>query len=37
MIAISECKRNAEQMMGTRGTGVIDHHYAEMMKLMEKL
>ena len=37
MAAISECKRNAEQMMGPRGAEVIDHHYAEMMKLVDKL
>ena len=35
--AISECKRNAEKMMGTRGAEVIDHHYAEMMKLVSRL
>jgi len=35
--AIAECKRNAEQMMGSRGTEVIDHHYAEMMKLVNRL
>lgn len=35
--AISECKRNAEQMMGPRGTEVIDHHYTEMMKLVDRL
>jgi len=35
--AIAECKRNAEQMMGNRGVEVIDHHYAEMMKLVNRL
>jgi hypothetical protein len=35
--AISECKRNAEQMMGPRGAEVIQHHYSEMMKLVDKL
>ena len=35
--AISECKRNAEQMMGTQGATIIDHHYAEMMKLVDRL
>jgi hypothetical protein len=35
--AISECKRNAGQMMGPRGAEVIDHHYAEMMKLVNRL
>jgi len=37
LTAISECKRNAEQMMGPRGAEVINHHYAEMMKLVVKL
>ncbi len=37
LTAISECKRNAEQMMGPRGAEVIDHHYGEMMKLVDKL
>ena len=37
MTAISECKRNAAQMMGPQGSEVIDHHYAEMMKLVDKL
>ena len=35
--AISECKRNAEQMMGPRGAEVVQHHYSEMMKLVDKL
>jgi hypothetical protein len=35
--AIGECKKNAEAMMGPRGREVIDHHYREMMKLVEKL
>lgn len=35
--AISECKRNAEQMMGAQGTAIIEHHYAEMMKLVNRL
>ncbi len=35
--AISECRRNAEQMMGPRGAEVIEHHYAEMMKLVNRL
>jgi hypothetical protein len=34
--AISECKRNAEQMMGSQGAAIIDHHYSEMMKLVNK-
>ncbi len=35
--AISECKRNAEQMMGPRGAEIIEHHYDEMMKLVDRL
>jgi hypothetical protein len=35
--AISECKQNAEKMMGSEGTEIIGHHYAEMMKLVERL
>lgn len=37
VVAISECKRNAEAMMGPRGAEVIDHHYSEMMKLVNRL
>jgi hypothetical protein len=37
LTAISECRRNAEQMMGSRGTEIIDHHYSEMMKLVDRL
>jgi hypothetical protein len=35
--AISECKRNAEQMMGPQGATIIQHHYSEMMKLVNRL
>jgi len=35
--AISECKSNAEKMMGTQGSSIIEHHYAEMMKLVDRL
>ena len=35
--AISECKTNAERMMGTRGAEIIEHHYSEMMKLVDRL
>ncbi len=35
--AISECKRNAEQMMGSQGADIIEHHYEEMMKLVNRL
>jgi hypothetical protein len=35
--AIGQCKANAEQMMGTKGADIIDHHYTEMMKLVSRL
>lgn len=35
--AISQCKANAEKMMGTKGAEIIDHHYSEMMKLVDRL
>ena len=35
--AISECKSNAERMMGTQGAAIVGHHYAEMMKLVDRL
>ena len=35
--AISQCKQNAEQMMGNQGAPIIEHHYAEMMKLVNRL
>ena len=35
--AITECKANAEKMMGTQGAGIIEHHYSEMMKLVDRL
>jgi hypothetical protein len=35
--AIAQCKSNAEQMMGTQGAPIIEHHYAEMMKLVNRL
>jgi len=34
---ISECRRNAEQMMGSQGAAIIEHHYSEMMKLVDRL
>lgn len=37
MTAISECRVNAEKMMGTQGEGIIEHHYSEMMKLVDRL
>lgn len=37
LTAISQCKSNAEQMMGPQGADIIRHHYDEMMKLVNKL
>ena len=37
LTAIAECKANAEKMMGERGVDIINHHYAEMMKLVNRL
>jgi hypothetical protein len=37
LTAIDQCKSNAEQMMGDQGANVIRHHYAEMMKLVDRL
>lgn len=35
--AINTCRSNAESMMGPQGSGIINHHYDEMMKLVTKL
>jgi hypothetical protein len=35
--AISECKSNAEKMMGPQGSSIIEHHYDEMMKLVNRM
>jgi hypothetical protein len=37
LTAISQCKSNAEKMMGPQGAGIIQHHYVEMMRLVNKL
>ena len=37
LTAISQCKSNAEAMMGPQGADIIRHHYAEMMKLVDRL
>lgn len=37
LTAIEQCKANAEQMMGEKGTEIIRHHYDEMMKLLTRL
>jgi hypothetical protein len=36
-VAINQCKANAEKMMGPQGTQIIEHHYNEMMKLVNRL
>jgi len=35
--AIEQCKKNAEAMMGPKGSEIILHHYDEMMKLVTRL
>ncbi len=37
VMAIEECKKNAEAMMGPAGREIIEHHYSEIMKLVNKL
>ncbi|HET7404766.1 MAG TPA: hypothetical protein VFJ63_01470 [Candidatus Bathyarchaeia archaeon] len=37
LTAIGQCKSNAAKMMGPAGASIIQHHYAEMMKLVDKL
>jgi hypothetical protein len=37
LLAIDQCKANAEKMMGPQGVEIIKHHYDEMMKLVSKL
>jgi hypothetical protein len=37
LTAISQCKSNAENMMGPQGSTIIQHHYDEMMKLVNRL
>ncbi len=37
LLAISQCRTNAEKMMGPQGADIIRHHYDEMMKLVSKL
>jgi len=37
IVAIDECKANAEKMMGPQGADIIRHHYDEMMKLVNRL
>lgn len=35
--AIDQCKANAQSMMGPQGAKIINHHYAEMKKLVDRL
>ena len=37
LTAMNECRTNAEKMMGPQGAGIIQHHYDEMMKLVDRL
>ena len=37
LTAINQCKSNAEKMMGPQGASIIEHHYDEMMKLVNRL
>jgi hypothetical protein len=37
LTAITQCKSNAEKMMGPQGADIIRHHYDEMMKLVSRL
>ncbi len=37
LLAISQCRTNAEKMMGAQGAEIIRHHYDEMMKIVNKL
>jgi phosphoglycolate phosphatase-like HAD superfamily hydrolase len=37
LTAIDLCRSNAEKMMGPQGTAIIQHHYDEMMKLVDRL
>ena len=37
LTAINQCRANAESMMGPAGSDIIKHHYAEMIKLVDKL
>ncbi len=37
LTAIEACKTNAEAMMGPKGSEIIEHHYEEMMRLVNRL
>src|SRR5207249_9564583 len=34
---MNQCRINAEKIMGPQGAGIIQHHYDEMMKLVDRL
>ena len=37
LTAMNQCRTNAEKMTGPQGAGIIQHHYDEMMKLVDRL
>jgi hypothetical protein len=37
LTAINQCKSNAEKMMGPQGADIVNDHYTEMMKLVDRL
>ncbi len=37
LTAMNQCRTNAEKMMGPQGAGIIQHHYDERMKLVDRL
>jgi len=37
LTGMGQCRSNAEKMMGPRRAGMIQHHYDEMMKLVDRL
>ena len=37
LVAINQCRANAEKMMGPQGAEIIRNHYDEIMKLVSKL
>ena len=37
LTAMNQCRTNAEKMMGSQGAEIIQHHYHEMMKLVDRL
>jgi phosphoglycolate phosphatase-like HAD superfamily hydrolase len=37
LAAMNQCRANAEKMMGPQGAGIIQHHYDEMLTLVNRL